>query len=185
MRFDDRYWADNISDFNGDLSASKGILEACDVGEILRSRIPGCLKVKQADSAIDKTGVDWTAELQCGRIVGIDVKHRTQDYRARGKDDLALETWSVVGKRVGWTRDFNKACEWILWVWGDTGRFCMIPFSPLCAVFDLNWQRWLDEFGEQRQTSKRGSMRWQSECVYVPRLTVIQSVTDWCNGGLT
>lgn len=183
MRFN-RTFAKAPSSFEGELNASKGIVESCDVADILRLRIPGCLSVTPTDAEVDRSGVDWIATLQCRRSVGIDVKYRRKDCRAYGNDDLALETWSVVGSKPGWTRDVTKACEWILWVWGDTGRFCMIPFLPLCCVFESNWHSWALRYGLRTQQTSRGATRWQSECVFVPRKIVVDSVVEWCNGEL-
>jgi len=183
MIFDD-FWEDNVYSFDDKLVASKGIVESCDVREILTMRLPGCLEVKQTDPEIDRTGVDWIAEVDSGRIVGVDVKHREKDCRAFGDDDLALETWSVVDCQVGWTRDKSKACEWVLWVWKDTGRFFLVPFAPLCSVFSENWWLWRKQYKTRQQRTTRDGHSWKSECVFVPREVVVDAISDWYCGSV-
>lgn len=175
---------ENSYGFDQQLIASNGVIQSCDVSEILRARIPGCLKAKKTDKELDRRGVDWLADLSNGRSVGVDVKARTKDYAARGEDDLALETFSVIDTKPGWTRDEAKLCEWVLWLWSDTGRFCLMPFPPLCGVFQANWQEWrrIYRCSVQRTPESRTRSAWRSECVFVPRQVVIDAVVDWCNG---
>lgn len=182
----DKYWGDNVYGFDQQLIASKGVLETCDVGEILRTRIPGCVKAVETDKATDRKGVDWWALLKNGQKIGVDVKHRQKDCQRFGNDDVALETWSVLNQQVGWTRDHRKLCGWVLWVWGDTGRFLLLPFPAVCAVFSENWQRWGESYQRSTQTTretKRGP-GWQSECVFVPRAVLVESVVDWFSGSI-
>jgi hypothetical protein len=183
MIFDD-YWQDNVYSFNQKLVASKGIVESCDVHEILLLRLPGCVDANQTDSDVDRTGVDWLATLSSGRTVGVDVKIREKDCMKFGNDDVALETWSVVGLQVGWTRDESKVCEWVLWVWKDTGRFFLVPFLPLCSVFSKNWHEWRDTYKPRTQKTTRKHRSWQSECVFVPRKVVVDAISNWYGGDL-
>jgi hypothetical protein len=183
MIFDD-YWQDNVYSFNQKLVASKGIVESCDVREILMLRLPGCVNASQADTDMDRTGVDWLAALSSGRKVGVDVKIREKDCMKFGNDDVALETWSVVGSQVGWTRDESKVCEWVLWVWKDTGRFFLVPFLPLCSVFSKNWHEWRATYKPRTQKTTRNHRSWQSECVFVPRNVVVDAISDWYGGDL-
>lgn len=183
MIFDD-YWQDNVYSFGEKLVASKGILESCDVREILMSRLPGCIDASPSDEELDRTGVDWTAALCCGRDVGVDVKIREKDCISFGNDDVALETWSVIGSQVGWTRDKSKACEWVLWVWKDTGRFFLVPFLPLCSVFSQRWTEWRETYKPRTQTTTRGHRSWKSECVFVPRNVVVNAISAWYGSSL-
>lgn len=183
MIFDD-YWQDNHYSFNNELVASKGILESCDVREILTLRLPGCVDADPADEELDRTGVDWMAKLCSGKNVGVDVKTRKKDCKNFGNDDVALETWSVVGSKVGWSRDKSKACDWVLWVWKDTGRFFLVPFLPLCYVFCKNWVECREIYEPRTQTTTRGGNSWKSECVFVPRNVVVDAISDWYHGDL-
>lgn len=175
---------ENSFGFDRQLIASNGVIQSCDVSEILRERIPGCVSARKTDKDLDRRGIDWIAELANGRSVGVDVKARTKDYATRGEDDLALETFSVINTKPGWTRDESKLCEYVLWLWSDTGRFCLMPFPPLCGVFKANWQEWRTIYRRSVQRTPESLTRpaWRSECVFVPRLVVIESVVDWCNG---
>ena len=175
---------ENSYGFDEQLIASNGIIQSCEVSGILRARLPGCVSVRKTSPDLDRRGVDWIAGLANGRTVGVDVKSRTIDYAARGNDDLALETFSVIDTKPGWTRDHTKLCEWVLWLWSDTGRFCLMPFPPLCGVFQANWQEWRKIYRPHIQRTPESATRpeWRSECVFVPRQVVIDSVVDWCNG---
>lgn len=183
MIFDD-YWPENVYSFDKKLIASKGVIESCDVGEILRLRLPGCVKAVPTSSEVDRTGVDWLATLSSGRVVGVDVKIREKDCMRFGSDDVALETWSVVGSHVGWTRDEAKVCEWVLWVWKDTGRFFLVPFLPLCSVFGQHWESWGSTYKRRTQRTTRDYRSWESECVFVPRTVIVDAISDWYGGTL-
>ena len=176
--------SENSYGFSQQLIASNGVIQTCDVGEILTARLPGCVRVEKSDISSDRSGVDWWAVMSNGRKVGVDFKGRAKDCLTYGSDDLALETWSAIDAKIGWTRDAGKMCEWILWVWSDTGRFCLMPFPPLCGVFQRNWVEWRGVYqtSTQKTTATDSRPGWKSECVFVPRDVVIGSVTDWCNG---
>lgn len=176
----------NAYGFDQQLIASKGVLETFDVAEILQARIPGCVQSEQADADSDRSGVDWWAILENGQRIGVDVKHRPKDCMKFGSDDVALETWSVVGKKIGWTRDSNKACAWVLWVWADTGRFLLVPFPAICGVFSENWRQWASKYRTCRQITKSTKVRsgWESECVFVPRAVLLNAITKWFNGAI-
>lgn len=159
--------------FGDRLNMSEGVCVTADVKTILLGNIAGALNVVKAHEKNDRTGVDWWVELPGARWVGVDAKVREQDWAARGKDDLALETWSVVEKKVpGWTRSEDKTCDYILWLWKDTGRFCLIPFRMLCTVFQDQWRAWCDKYQVARQFTRTGGGGYHSECVFVDRREV-------------
>lgn len=176
----------NAYSFDQQLIASKGVLETCDVSQILQTHIPGCMRSEQADPEADRSGVDWWAILANGERIGVDVKHRPRDCMRFGNDDVALETWSVVGKQIGWTRDSKKKCAWVMWIWADTGRFLLLPFPAVCAVFSDNWKNWVDNYKTCKQTTRPTKSRsgWESECVFVPRTVLLNAVTEWFNGAI-
>ena len=159
--------------FEERMTMSSGLSANTDVSRVLLEQIPGAVNATQAASVNDRQGVDWWVELSTARHLGIDAKVREEDWAPKGKDDLALETWSVVEKNViGWTRDANKRCDYILWLWKDTGRFCLIPFPMLCRVFELNWSAWAHKYQLNQQYTKRQNGGYHSECVFVPRRDV-------------
>lgn len=158
--------------FDERMAMSQGVATNADVRTILLAEIPGAVNVSQAASVNDRQGVDWWVEMSTARHLAVDAKVREQDWAAThpGDDDLALETWSVVEQQViGWTRDPSKRCDYVLWLWSDTGRFCLVPFPMLCRVFIENWQQWARRFKTARQHTPRGSGGYHSECVFVPR----------------
>ena len=159
--------------FEERLAMSSGVAAVADVRYILLAQIPGAVNVTPAATANDKQGIDWWVELSTAKHLAIDAKVRSSDWAAKrpDEDDLALESWSVVEKNiVGWTRDPAKKCDYVLWLWQDTGRFCLIPFPMLCHVFTKNWQQWSSRFKTAKQkTVRQYGDCYHSECVFVPR----------------
>jgi hypothetical protein len=167
-----------VLDFTEQLTWSNGVAPD-GVERILRDRIPGCVAVRRASVQEDRHGTDyWAVRIEPLRPLSVDLKARRTDWAPRGADDLALETWSVIGERAGWTRDRSKQTDFILWYWDDTRRFCLVPFHALCRVFRSCWQEWSGTYRTERQDSGG----WQSECVFVPRVVVQDSITRWQNG---
>jgi len=161
------------------LAFSNGISESKDVVDILLRTIPGACNVHRAAHVNDRNGTDWWVEHASGKHLSIDAKVREVDWQKRhpDEDDLALETWSVCEKRiVGWTRNAEKRTDYILWLWVDTGRWCLLAFPMLCHVFTMKWMEWKERYKvrQQRTLPARGSISqpYHSECVFVPRREV-------------
>jgi hypothetical protein len=174
----------NHYDFQEQLQWSDGYQHE-GIEAILKTRVHGCCGVEKAEEADDRNGTDyWVARPDPLPPLSVDVKVRQEDWAEKGKDDLALETWSVVNDKdpergkVGWTRNPNKRTDYVLWYWTDTRRFFLISFPALCRVFHANWQKWSKRYGTNRQTSGQ----WQSECVFVPRMVVIDAIARWAEG---
>jgi hypothetical protein len=161
-------------DFVDQLQFSQGVSIASDVSSILLSGIPGAVAIHAAHEVNDRNGTDWWVEMRSGAFLSVDAKVRSQDYAPRGQDDLALETWSVMeAKKVGWTRDITKRTDYILWLWQDTGRWCLIPFQMLCGVFVDRWQEWAKSHQTaQQKTASLSGVGYHSQCVFVPRKDV-------------
>ncbi len=158
--------------FEERLAMSSGVAASADVRSILLKNIPGAVNVHQAATVNDRQGIDWWVEMSTAKHLAVDAKVREQDWAARNphEDDLALESWSVVEKQVpGWTRDANKKCDYVLWLWKDTGRFCLVPFPMLCGVFSRRWQSWRVDYKTRQQRTPRANGGYHSECVFVPR----------------
>ncbi len=156
-------------------------LSAVNLRTILAARLPALLAVRRAGVSDDRRGTDYWVERANGLPpLSVDVKIREKDWAKRGRDDVALETWSVCYSRVGWTRDTAKRTDFVMWYWLDTKRFLLIPFPPLCVVFSRHWQEWARVFPTAPQTSGE----WESECVFVPRRILIERMGDWCSGSL-
>lgn len=174
-----------VFDFDAELEMSKGI-DPDGPDSVLLSAIPGALTIEPATSAEDRSGVDKWVICDGGRRIGVDVKRRKEDWAAKPshEDDLALESWSVVGRRRGWTLDPTKRCEYILWWWADTGRWCLIPFVLLRAVFSENVGGWSLAYRTQEQETapRNGHPGWRSECVFVPRIVVWRAIYERFGG---
>lgn len=170
---------DKILYFGERAAFSEGFMSE-GVARILRDRIPGCCAVKRAHRQDDRQGTDFWAFRHELPALSIDVKVRETDYAPRGLDDLALETWSVIGEKPGWTRDTHKRTDYVLWYWQDTGRFFLVAFPPLCKVFSRYWKEWREKY----QCNEQNSGGWRSECVFVPRLVLIEKLNAWQCGSL-
>jgi len=161
--------------FKDRLGLSQGYSQSKNIKEILLAQIPGALQIIPAHLKNDKHGTDWWIELAAGKFLSVDVKVREEDFalKPNGGDDLALETFSVVEKQiVGWTRSTEKQTDYILWLWIDSGRWCLVPFPMLCKVFTDNWERWIKLFKKATQRTPQGNGFYTSECVFVPRKEV-------------
>lgn len=172
-------------EFNFDerLKSSDGYSENSRVESIILGNVTGALQVHRSHQENDRSGTDWWVECSCGRHLSVDCKVRDEDWKPRGQDDLALETWSVVEKNiVGWTRDEKKRCDYVLWLWKDTGRWCMIPFPMLCTVFRDKWTDWSARFKVSQQKTMRAQSHYHSECVFVPRNEVWREIYNRFSG---
>lgn len=174
-----------IYDFKGQIAVSDGTGEVADIPTLLLQKIPNANKVRKATLEEDKSGIDYIVTLISGREVTVDLKVRTEDWaKKKGKDDLALEIWSVLEKKVGWTRDPQKQTDFILFFWKDTQRFSLVSFLMLFHVFTQNFQQWVNLYETAIQNSRGAyGSRWQSQCVYVPR-TVVHNAIYHTFGGL-
>lgn len=167
---------------------SQGVASSRDVANILLAEIPGAVRVSAAHPTNDRQGVDWWVELSTARHLAVDAKVREEDWAAAhpNDDDLALESWSVVEERVpGWTRSPEKRCDYVLWLWKDTARFCLVPFPMLCRVFSRDWQELTRRHKVARQFTPRGGSGYHSECVFVPRREVWARIYQRYGGSLT
>jgi len=151
------------------------------IAEILKERVPACHAIEKAQENDDRNGTDYWAIRESLPPLSIDVKVREKDFATNGYDDLALETWSVVDIKPGWTRDESKRTDYILWFWQDTGRFFLCAFPPLCAAFRKYWREWRDKY----KTAEQDSGAWKSECVFVPRKVVVTYLDAWRWGNVT
>jgi hypothetical protein len=177
----------NEYDFDQQLMMSFGHAASVDVCEVLVSLIPGALKAHPAAKENDRLGVDWWVEMTNAKHLAVDVKVRENDWAAShpDDDDLALETWSVVEKGViGWTRDVNKRCDYVLWLWKETGRYCLVPFPMLNRVFNNNWESWCCQYKVSTQLTRRVGSEYHSECVFVPRREVWARIYDNYGGSM-
>ncbi len=157
--------------FDAQLALSHGNSASRSVEQILLVNIPGACKTIPAHASNDRNGTDWWIEHESGRFLSVDCKIREHDCAKYHADDLALETWSVVEKKIpGWTLNEKKRTDYVLWLWLDTGRWCLVPFPMLCKAFQAKHSEWKKKYKTAQQyTSERN---YHSECVFVPRKEV-------------
>jgi hypothetical protein len=163
--------------FDERLVMSSGHIAAASIDNVLLNQIPGALSVSRASLQDDKNGTDWWVTRSCGRDLSVDAKVRSVDWRSThpDDDDLALETWSVVERqRPGWTWDAKKQTDYILWLWRDTGRFCLVPFPMLCGVFMEHREDWSTTYRVATQFTP--DSQYHSQCVFVPRKVVWRTI---------
>ena len=115
------------------------------IHKILLEHIPGAERIEKAGKEDDKKGTDyWVYRKGTARPLSIDVKSRRDDpIHTFGKDDLALERWSIVeAEKIGWTLDESKETDFILWFFKPTKRFVLLPFLQLLAVTKEHMPAW-------------------------------------------
>lgn len=156
-------------DFRKQLVMSTGRSATNDVRQVLLDNIPGALEVTKATEREDRSGTDYWIRHARGEPVSVDTKIRDFDPIERhGRDDLALETWSVVDKKIGWTLDESKRTDYVLWLF-PTRRWVLIPFLQLQAAFKKRQHDWCAVYRVAQQRTVAANGNWRSECVFVPR----------------
>ena len=179
-------------DFMERVAMSHGVSASDSIADILLKNIPGAVRIEAATLDDDKHGTDWWVRRYSEYDLAVDCKVREEDWSVKPahirSDDLALEIWSIREQRIpGWTLRQDKRTDYVLWLWADTGRWCLVPFPMLCAVFHEHGRRWCDKdagYKRATQTSSKGNSRWTSECVFVPRRTVWDAITDKYGGNI-
>jgi hypothetical protein len=172
-------------DFQDELAWSEGKVGRAGIDRVLLDRIPGATSIRNPTDEENKEGIDAWVERGNGLpAVRVDHKTRATDPRLFSvpQDDLALEIWSDIDRRkIGWTRDRSKKTDWIIWYWIQTGRFCLVPFLPLCFAMEREWEKWTQKYRSPIQTSNFGMRTWKSQCVFVPRDVVYSAFMRWAN----
>lgn len=171
----------NEFDFRKQLVMSSGVSTARDIADLLVEQIPGALKVIKANQRDDKSGTDYWIEHARGTPISVDTKVRGIDpIETYKRDDLALETWSVIGEKIGWTLDETKRTDFILWWFTPTRRWVLVPFIQLQAVFKRRRDLWCSKFRIDKQRTAANGNRgaWHSECVFVPREVVWNAIYE-------
>ena len=133
-------------------------------------------KIERSSGLLDLSGADWVVRLRDGETVLIDSKERTKGcskYWGNGPE-FALETDSVVGKKIGWTLSESSRADYILFYFDETdcGDAYLVPFQLLRIAFRSHLEKWLAEFKSDYQSSDG----WRSRCVFVPMRTVWEAI---------
>ena len=88
-----------------------------------------------------------------GRRFLIDEKKRRPDYENpnRNRDDLLIEEWSVAdwrdgelvrGRKVGWTLDPDKRCDYVAYAIPYFGKCYLLPFELTRLTCLHNIEQW-------------------------------------------
>ncbi len=184
----------NTYSFKRQLVMSAGVSATDDVKQILLENVPGAKAVRKASPTEDRSGTDWWIEHARDSELSVDTKIRPLDpIEKYGKDDLALETWSVVPgshsrdrsvSAIGWTLDETKRTDYVLWLWQNTRRWCLVPFPQLCAVFKRRQDTWYEIYKHAEQTTTKGGASYRSEMLLVPRREVWAAIYEDFGGSL-
>lgn len=147
---------------------SKAAHKAAELFNTNRTYINDAKKLREASP-------EHFEKIKSGRATLTQVKREMKEQaREARREENRAKVASIKSPQeiVGWTRDPNKRCDYILWLWQDTGRFCLVPFQMLCKVFSGNWMNWKSQFKTRKQKTRRASGDYHSECVFVPRREV-------------
>jgi len=174
-------------DFKERMAFSDGHVAVATVEEVCLTNIPGAETIERSTAKSDRNGVDWWVYRRGANALAIDAKVRDEDWSVKPlpyrADDLALETWSVVEAQVvGWTRNENKSTDYILWLWKDTGRWCLVSFPMLCSVMQDNWEAWRQAYKHRQQFTPTNNGGYHSECVFVPRREIWKAIYEKFSG---
>lgn len=167
-----------MNDWNEKFEYSLSEQQRFDIA-ILKDYIPGCIEVRKTSQEEDKKGIDYIAKLNGGAEILIDAKTRmpgSKKYWKNGEAELALETWSVVGKKKGWTLSEESNVDYILYTFNSNewDKFYLFPFQMLRKAFIQNGREWCERYGRKTQYSNS----WTSECVFVPASVVLNAVSN-------
>lgn len=131
----------------------------------LKLLLPGFRRTIRPSPREDRKGAD-TKAIVGKRKVHIDYKIRSKDPRTWGEDDLAIELYSVVEKRIRGYQ--NKSTDFLLWIFKDTGRYVLVPFQPFLELYKTHWKEWEFWLTEPRQTTRLGLTTYSSSFAMVP-----------------
>lgn len=148
-------------------------LDAC-----LRQLFPDYLSCRATTERLDREGADLEIILESGTRYA-DLKFRDEDPRLWGADDLAVELYSVLEKRIRGYR--NRKADFIIWLFKPTRRAVMVPFGPFKRCYEANWDYWRFWRGEPPQRTRMPSGEvYRSVHCYVPYSLFSAGATEAC-----
>lgn len=126
---------------------------------------PGASEILQVDDRWkQKWGIDREIVMPSGRRITIDEKKRNKDW-----GDFLLEEWSVghfsedhqyQPKKVGWTLDPEKRCDFIAYYVEPARKCWLLPFelTRLAALRNLEaWKQVPNKYPKYAQTEDFGN----------------------------
>lgn len=177
-----------MNDWNEKLEYSLSAQQQFDIS-LLKMHLPHCTGIRKTTIEQDKKGVDYIATLKGGAEILIDAKTRTpgsKQYWKNGEAELALETWSVVNKKLGWTLSDKTNVDYILFTFAPTewDKYYFFPFQLLRKAFIANGKQWAEKYSRKVQFTRSYNGCWQSEAIFVPASVVVQAVSDTLRGDM-
>lgn len=125
--------------FSKDLYRSLSDTENFPLDDCLTQLFPDYLCSRGTSEAIDRAGADLEIFRKSGHVFA-DLKVRDEDPRLWGADDLAVELYSVLEKRIRGYQ--NRKADFLIWLFKPTGRAVMIDFQSFKKCYDANWDFW-------------------------------------------
>lgn len=154
--------------------------------ETLQRLLGGDYRIEKVDGCnrLNKLGVDYIAANPNGAVLWIEHKLRVagcSGFWERTPDgklipELALEVWSVKDTVPGWTLDWKKTTDFVLFTFdpSDLNVAFFLPYQLLRIAFHRNLEDWKSRYMKAVQRS--GS--WHSECLFVPYVDVRTAMTE-------
>lgn len=200
-------------DFDERRQYSEGVMrDVPEILDHILETIPGAIGWRRAALNEDRHGTDyWIDRAHDLPALSVDMKNREVCPKKYGKDDACIETTSVytgpvckvngryrykdksgryssvIGlseyrQKPGWTIDDAKRTDLIMYTWPhDSGRrHWTIPFPLLCAASLKNWREWAMRYGELPTHNND----YLTLNVYVPRIVIIEAITEFTSGVL-
>ncbi|EDY81928.1 hypothetical protein VDG1235_1548 [Verrucomicrobiia bacterium DG1235] len=162
--------------FSKDLSRSLSDTENFPLDDCLAQLFPDYLCSRQTSEAEDVMGADLKIYLKSRRCLA-DLKIRDEDPRLWGADDLAIELYSVLERRIRGYENRNADC--LIWLFKPTGRAVMIEFDAFKRCYEANWDYWHFWRAEAPQkTRMRDGTTYHSVHCYVPLELFKAGVTE-------
>lgn len=151
--------------------------------QLLKQHIPRCVSIRKTDTEQDKSGVDYVATLANGAEIFIDAKTRmagSSKFWKNNEAELALEVWSVVNKKVGWTLNTASNVDYILYTFdkSDWNKYYFLPFQLLRKAFYEKGAAWKEKYKQREQWSDG----WKSAAIFVPASVVLNAIQETMTG---
>lgn len=150
---------------------------------IIRKIFPDCKKIIVTGIEVDDLGIDYTAVLENGRQVRVDIKKRSKGCSKfwRQGPELQIEIWSNVEYRhVGWSVDDTKKTDLIIYVFDrfDYDRFYVFDARLLRKTIMIYGREWYKKYKSAYQYNKADGKSWRSQCMFVPAGVVVSAMQE-------
>lgn len=148
--------------------------------QVIRALWPDCADIQPTEmgSELDLNGIDYVVQSRRHGTFSIDMKVRKPGARKfwrTGEPELALERWSVVGRKDGCAWN-SKDTTWFVYHFDPRDSTMVYALNGPClaATFRANFDRWRLRFKGDTQTNTT----WDSWAMFVPASVVIAAMRD-------